>query len=255
MKLSVAQKEKKTKTKNNCDNLSEAEAYDLVALRERFRGIHGIMYCVVVYSSSLSMLNHSIFYDQCALSCASPQSTIFVLNLHFIMTCFEKGNFPNNDLLSLLIKQMHLWKDTRRQVQVLLSLLCSTEGANQTINRMPFVFTGRESLSDRLVLSNTPLKTNAKFAMFCKRTKSLICLFDYCASLCCNQLLAERKPVRWLFQRFQWEVKCYIIFKSFFSNMTVIVIFKVSQIKFRKRFPVPTQGCSKYEAKRGTPLG
>ena len=111
---------------------------------------------------------------------------------------------------------MHLWIDTRRQLQVLFNLLCATESANQSINRMPFVFTDRESLSDRSVLSNTPLKTNAMFAVFCKRTKSLISLFDYCTSLSCNQPLAERKPVRWLFQRFNWEVKCYIIFKSFF---------------------------------------
>ena len=97
---------------------------------------------------------------------------------------------------------------------------------------MPFVFTDRESLSDRSVLvSNTPLKTNAKFARFCKRTKSLNSLFDYCASLCCNQLPAERKLVRWLFQRFHREVKCCIIFKSFFSNMIVIAIFKVSRIE------------------------
>ena len=44
---------------------------------------------------------------------------------------------------------MHLWIDTKRQLQILLSLLRATEGANQTINRMPFVFTDRESLTDR----------------------------------------------------------------------------------------------------------
>ena len=54
---------------------------------------------------------------------------------------------------------MKLWKDTRRQQQILLNLLCATEAANQTINRMPFVFTDRESFSDRWVLTNTPMKT------------------------------------------------------------------------------------------------
>ena len=44
---------------------------------------------------------------------------------------------------------MHLWIDTRRQLQILLSLLYATEGANQTINRMPFVLTDIESLTDR----------------------------------------------------------------------------------------------------------
>jgi len=35
----------------------------------------------------------------------------------------------------------------RKQLQILLSLLCSTEGANQAIKGMPSVFTVRESLS------------------------------------------------------------------------------------------------------------
>ena len=38
------------------------------------------------------------------------------------------------------------WKDTKRQQKVLLSLLCAVEGAYQTLNRIPFVFTDRESL-------------------------------------------------------------------------------------------------------------
>ena len=45
---------------------------------------------------------------------------------------------------------MHLWIDIRSRQQILLSLLRATEGANQTINpRVPFVFTDRESLTDR----------------------------------------------------------------------------------------------------------
>ena len=43
-------------------------------------------------------------------------------------------------------------------MQVLLSLLCAMEGANQTIKRMPFGFTDIDSLSDWWVLKNIPMK-------------------------------------------------------------------------------------------------
>ena len=46
---------------------------------------------------------------------------------------FSKGKFPEQWPF-VFIKQMHLWIDTRRQLQILLSLFCATEGANQTIN-------------------------------------------------------------------------------------------------------------------------
>ena len=56
--------------------------------------------------------------------------------------------------------QIHLWIDTRIQLEISLSFLCVTEGANQTINECHLsLLTGIESLTDRWVLSNTPIKT------------------------------------------------------------------------------------------------
>ena len=47
----------------------------------------------------------------------------------------------------VLIRQMCPWKDTKKQLKVLLSLLCAAEGAYQTLSRIPFAFTDRESLT------------------------------------------------------------------------------------------------------------
>ena len=46
------------------------------------------------------VLHYPIFYNECAVSCASPWSLIIAHNLHFIVTGFEKGNLVNNDLSS-----------------------------------------------------------------------------------------------------------------------------------------------------------
>ena len=45
-----------------------------------------------------------------------------------------------------------------------------------------------------------------------------------------------KKPVRctWSIQSFHWKVKCYTIFKSFFSNMIGIAIFKYSPTSIKR---------------------
>ena len=87
------------------------------------------MYHVFIQLFSISVLHHLIFYDQCALSCASvcAQSA-------FHTDLLRKGK---NDLF-VFIKQVHLWKDSSKTTTG-FTLFCATEVAHQAINRMPFV--------------------------------------------------------------------------------------------------------------------
>ena len=57
-------------------------------------------------------LHYPKFYNECALSCASPWSLIITRNLRFIVTGFEKGNFVNNELSSSLRNQIVERDDT-----------------------------------------------------------------------------------------------------------------------------------------------
>ena len=74
--------------------------------------IQGIMYHVVQFVRLQYVLHYSIFYNECALSCASPRSLIIAHNPHFIVTGFEKGNFVNNDRSSSLRNQIVERDDT-----------------------------------------------------------------------------------------------------------------------------------------------
>ena len=75
-------------------------------------------------------LHYLIFYYECALSSASPWSTVLVRDLDFILVGHERENFPN-ELSFSLCKSIH-GKIRERSRQSLISLLCAIVAADKT---------------------------------------------------------------------------------------------------------------------------
>ena len=100
----------------------------------------------------------SLFHDECALSCASPQFTAFVRNLHFMLIGFQKRQISRT--MTFCLHKANAFVDRYKKTTTDFTQFALCDGRCKSNYRwMSFIFTDIESLTDRWVLSNTPMKT------------------------------------------------------------------------------------------------
>ena len=157
--------------RTNCENFCGAKGYELSNLSHRDFAeskesctalLNTHIHCVPVIIQCFMIIAHW------AVQVHSPQF-LYAIYILYWQVSVQKGNFPYNDLLSLLANTFV--ERYEKTIKILLSLLLvfATEGVSQTINGLiPFVYTDRESLSARWVPKNSPMKTI--YSVFCKQT-------------------------------------------------------------------------------------
>lgn len=74
---------------------------------------------MLLYTHLIYVLQYSIFYDQCALNCASQQP-LYVL---YISCSLALKREISQTITFFKIMQMNLWKDRKEQLQILLIYL------------------------------------------------------------------------------------------------------------------------------------
>ena len=149
----------------------------------RLRRIQGIMYRVVKYSSSLCACYYSLRTELCQYIVHS-----FCTQFTFHTDRFQLKREISRTMTFCLyyaVTFVERYEKTIKRRQ-LLSLLLLFDGRCKSNHQRNSIclYTDRESLSARWVLSNHPMKTI--YSVFCKQTKSLIALYYNCVTFCCN---------------------------------------------------------------------
>ena len=161
-------------TETNCENLCEVKAYGLVSL---LNGDFAESRKTCTKWLSLGP-HYSTFYNDCALSCSSPQSLSTINSIIYTYCFSEKENFPNIDFSSLLRKSVcgKIWKDNSRVHPVCFQLRWLQ------IKWSDRLFFYWESLNNRWVLISTPMN-NMNLQCIFRRTTSFV-FTEYRATLC-----------------------------------------------------------------------